>query len=72
MVLTLVGKLRNRCPSKEQSLLFEMFKTFDYFESSHKSDFFPPIRPIFLHGCATHSELPSNISTMILPNPHIK
>ena len=35
-------------------------------ESSHKSDFFfSPKRPIVLHACATVSELPSNISTMV-------
>ena len=32
--------LRNRCASKEQSQLFDLYKAFDYFESGHKSDIF--------------------------------
>ena len=39
----------------------DRFKEFDYIESSHKSDSFPPSIPIFLNACATCSELPSNI-----------
>ena len=39
----------------------DRFKEFDYIESSHKSDSFPPKIPIFLNACAKCSELPSNI-----------
>ena len=45
-------------------MLFDLLKAFDKIESGQKSDFFAPIRPIFLHACATCSELPSNISSM--------
>ena len=45
-------------------MLFELFKAFDSIESSHKSIFFYE-KSVFLHACATYSELPSNISTMI-------
>ena len=47
-----------------QSGLFDLFMAFDKIESGHKSDVFSPKRPVFLHACATYSELPSNISTM--------
>ena len=40
-------------------------KEFNEFESSQKVGFFFPERPIFFHPCATISELPSNISTMV-------
>ena len=33
-------KLRNRCARQKQLLLFDLFKTFHFFESSHKSNFF--------------------------------
>ena len=47
--------LINRCARKElQSLLFDLFEAFDYIES------------IFLHACATYSDLPSNISNMVV------
>ena len=36
-----------------QSLLFDLFKAFDYIKRSDKSEFFP------LHACAACSELPS-------------
>ena len=39
----------------EQSLLFEMFKAFDYFVSSHKSCIFSLNRPILLCECTTCS-----------------
>ena len=42
----------------EQSLLFELIKALDLIEISPKWLIFP-------HACATGSELPSNISTMI-------
>ena len=48
---------QNECAIKEPSLLFDLFKTFDQIESSHKSS-------IFLNACATFSEVPSNVSTM--------
>ena len=54
----------NRFACKEQSLLFDLFKAIDQIESSHKSEVFSLKRLIFLHACATCSELPSNISTM--------
>ena len=54
--------LINRCAGKEQSLFFNLLKAFDLFQSSHKSDIFYLKRPIFLHACATCSELTSNIS----------
>ena len=34
--------LINRCEHKEQSLLFDLYKAFELFESSHKSDIFIP------------------------------
>ena len=57
--------LRNRFARKEQSLLFDLFKTFNKIESSYKSDFFLHKRPISHHACATSSELPSNISDIV-------
>ena len=53
--------LKKGCAGKEQSLLFDLFKAFDYIESSHKSDVFSPKIHIFLHACVTSSELPFNI-----------
>ena len=50
---------------RKEKLLFYIAQAFDQIEISHKSDFFSPKWPIFLHACATCSELPSNISTMI-------
>ena len=47
--------------TKEQSLLFDLFKANDEIESSQKSDYFT----IILHACATCSYFRSNISTMI-------
>ena len=76
ILFILDGKLRNRCARWEYSLLFDLFKAFDlfetlnyviqWFESSHESDFFHPKRLIFLQACATCSELPSNISATVL------
>ena len=41
---------------------------FDYIESSSNSYFYAPTRPNLLHGtCATCSELPSYMSTMVEP-----
>ena len=41
-----------------RSNICSLFKAFDYFESSHKSDYLYPKRPVFLHACATCSQLP--------------
>ena len=48
-----------------QSLLFDLFKAFDLSERSHNLDFFSAKRPIILHVCATCSEQPFQISTMV-------
>ena len=50
---------------KEQPLLFGLFKAFDKIKSRQRSKSFPQKRPIVLHVCATYSELPSNISTIL-------
>ena len=47
-----------------QSLLFDMFKAFDLIERRHELDYFFQKRLVFLHACATCSEIPTNISTM--------
>ena len=44
-------------------MLFELFTAFDKIGRSHKLDFSPK-RFIFLHNCATCSELPYDISTV--------
>ena len=62
MVLILDGN--SKIGAHVITLLFGLFKAFDYIGSSRESDFFSPTRPIFLHACATYSKLPSNISTM--------
>ena len=59
-------KLRIRFARAEQSLLFDMFKAFDWIESCQKSKYFYPKRPVFLHAHATCLEVPSNINTMVL------
>ena len=46
------------------SLFFDLYKAFDKFERSHKSEIFYQKSPIILQTCATCSEFPSNISTM--------
>ena len=51
---------------EELSLLSDLLKAFDKIESSHKSHIFYPKGPIFLHACATCSQLPSNLSTIIV------
>ena len=56
-------QFRKRCACYEPSLLFDLFKVFDYIESSKKSNFFSE-SPIFLQTCATCSELPADINTM--------
>ena len=56
--------LRNRCTSRQQSLLFDLFKAFGQIESSHKSEFLFPKRLTFLYLCGTYSEVLSNISTI--------
>ena len=51
---------------KEQSLLFDLFKTFDSNRvQSPNGIFFLPKRPIFLNACASGPQLPSNLSIMI-------
>ena len=62
---------------KEQSLLFDLYKAFDQFESSQKSHIFYSKRPIFLHACASCYKLPSNIGIMtptqlFLDNLHVE
>ena len=79
MVLIIDGNSEIGAHGKEQSLLFDLLKEFDQIESSQKLDFwglyavpnkqtkpgfFFSKGPIFLHSCATCSELPSNISPM--------
>ena len=46
-------------------MFFDLFKAIDYIKSCHKTDFSPPKCPIFLHACATCSELPTNTNTMV-------
>ena len=60
------GKLENRCARLEQYLLFDLFKAFDWIKRDHKSILFSPKRPIFLRAFAACSELPSNLSTMVM------
>ena len=58
--------LKNRRARNEQSLLFDIFKSFNYIESSNIKFFFSlrrpifcsPRRPIFFHEFAIYSELP--------------
>ena len=63
MVLVLRGGLDGYSEIRK-SLLFDLFKTFNQIQSSHKVDQFYPKRPIFLHESAACSELPYDISTM--------
>ena len=56
----------NSCARNAQSLLFDLINAFYYIESSHKSDILYPKRQIFLHAWAACSELPSNISDMVI------
>ena len=56
---------KKRCARKEQTLLFDLYKSFDQFESGTNRVFLPK-RPIFHHACAAFNELPSNISTMVI------
>ena len=44
-------KLRNWRTRKEQSLLFDLCKAFDYIESSHQSDFFFSFEQAFFPSC---------------------
>ena len=57
-------KIETQKEVRSSKLCFDLFKAFDYFESSHKLDLVSPKLPIFLHACATCSGVPSNISTM--------
>ena len=43
-------------------MAFDLFRAFDWIESSHKSDVFSPKRAILLYACATCSELTYSIS----------
>ena len=45
-------------------MLFDLFEAFDKIDSRHKSNIFFFERPIFVHACATLSELASSISSM--------
>ena len=49
-------------------MLFNLYEAFDQSENSHKFGIFYPKSHIFLHSCAIFYELPSNISTMVMPN----
>ena len=57
-------QLRNRCASND------LFKAFNWIESSHKSDSFAPKLHNFLHACATCSKFPSSnmVLTTIIEN----
>ena len=44
--------IRNRCARMEQSPIFDLSTAYNQIESSHKSYFFSPKRPNFLHACA--------------------
>ena len=48
--------------------VFDLFKAFSYIESSHKLDFFPSKRSIFLYACETFSELLSNSIMHVMMN----
>ena len=50
---------------KGVSLLFDLYKVFDFIESSHGSILFNPKRLILLHAWATGNKLPSYTNTMI-------
>ena len=52
------------CARKEQSLLFDLLKAFDYVKSGHKYVFFSPRMPMFLNPLEKCPEIPSNMSTM--------
>ena len=56
MALKLDGN--NRCGGKEQSLLFDLFKAFDYIENSRN-------RITFHHECASYFKLPSDTCHII-------
>ena len=58
--MVLRWKLKNRC---EEIFVIDLFKAFDYIESSHKPDIFSPKKNILFHAFETCSKLPSNIST---------
>ena len=64
MVFILDGNLEI-CALKENFLLFDLFKAYNFIEGSHKYDFF------FLYACATYSELPYNISIMSFSALHM-
>ena len=48
MVLMLDGNSGKGAHVKEQSMIIDLFKAFDLFEVSHKSDILSSKRPIFL------------------------
>ena len=72
MVLILDG-ISYRCARKAQSLLFDLCKAFDQFESRHKSgivtrkDLFSIMRAQHLMS----NELPSNITTMVFLRTYV-
>ena len=57
MVLMLDGDSEMGARVSYNFLFYYLFKAFDKFGSSHKSDNFYLKRPIFLYECATCSEL---------------
>ena len=59
----------NWCARKKQSLLFDLFKAFDWIESSHKTLIFSDMT---LHLCATCPELPYNICTIVCFTSHAR
>ena len=63
---------RYSCARKEQSLFIDLFKAFDWIVSSQKLDIYYPERLIFLHACATCSELPSNMNTKVLSGIYLR
>ena len=65
MVLVLDGNSETGAHIRSTVCFLYLFKAFDWIESSHKADFFSPKRPTFIYVCATCSELPSNMRTMV-------
>ena len=56
------------CLRKKVSCLFDLFKAFVSTERAIINIFLSSERPTFLPTCATCSELPSNVSTMVVPD----
>ena len=64
MKFILDGNSENRSARKEQSLLFDLIKAFDYRSRAVTNWILFLRKPIFCHACSTYSDLPSNISTV--------